>query len=255
VATRAGRLVRKLKVIGERGRRHRRLLFEHLPKCAGTSVSLYLARQYWPHHAFATEGGAPMESVSQFARMPERQRFQFRLISGHCAHHLRAVVHPDTVKVTILRDPIERLISHYFYVKRSPAHYLHHAVMESGMSLSDYVTSDLSDELRNYFVSQFSGLSWREAEQHPSEAVQRAHAVLRDEYAVVGTVSELGSAMERIRRLADISEPFPGVAHNETPERPSTSQVEPAALAAIQERNALDIELYERVRRDAQRIG
>jgi hypothetical protein len=121
--------------------------------------------------------------------------------------------------------------------------------MDRALSLQDYATSDLSDELRNYFVSEFAGIPWREAERRPSEAVEQAYAVLQREYAVVGIVEALDAVMARIRQTANIEEPFPNVAHNETQGRPTSDEVDEAALAAIRERNALDIELYERIRR------
>ena len=59
--------------------------------------------------------------------------------------------------ITFLRDPVERLISHYHYVLRRPKHYLYEQVVKDGLSLSDYVTSDISPELSNHQVRMISG--------------------------------------------------------------------------------------------------
>jgi hypothetical protein len=227
----------------------RRLLFEHLPKCAGTSVRVYLGSQYPERLCFATKGDT-VGSIREFQAMPEQERFKYRFVTGHNAHKLAALVHPDMVKVTILRDPVERMISHHAYVKEHPEHYLHRAVVERLLSLADYVTSGLSDELLNHCVCLFAGVSPQEALADPAQTVDRAYEVLRGQYAVVGIVEKLELAMDRIRAVTGIREPFPAAVHNKSRSRPAAVEVEPDALRAIRETNALDITLYERVSRD-----
>lgn len=58
----------------------------------------------------------------------------------------------------MLRDPIDRVISHYYHVINRPKHYLYKAVTSRNMNLAEYVRSGLSHEANNGQVRQISGV-------------------------------------------------------------------------------------------------
>ncbi|NBB78933.1 MAG: sulfotransferase family 2 domain-containing protein, partial [Verrucomicrobia bacterium] len=132
--------------------RSRRILFDHIPKCAGQSLNAYLRRHFPGRKIFHMPGSAPAASVAQFRQLPESQRHAFALISGHLAGYLFDEVHPDSCKITVLREPVDRIVSHYYFVKRTQSHYLHEKVLREGLSLRDYVEQALSHELSNHYT-------------------------------------------------------------------------------------------------------
>jgi glycosyltransferase involved in cell wall biosynthesis len=58
----------------------------------------------------------------------------------------------------VLRDPVARITSHYYYAKRYPTHYLYKEITERNMSLADYASARLSDELDNGQVRLLAGV-------------------------------------------------------------------------------------------------
>ena len=118
--------------------RPERMIFLHLPKAAGTTLHMILDRQYGPDEAFTIDGQRVRESIEVFKQLPESERARIRALKGHMAfgphHHLPR----PAIYVTLLRDPVRRLISHYHNVRRHPAHYLHDQVMAGQMSLQAY---------------------------------------------------------------------------------------------------------------------
>jgi len=49
----------------------------------------------------------------------------------------------------MLRNPIDWIISHYYYVRRIPRHYLYNRVVSQNMNLEEYVMSGILSEINN----------------------------------------------------------------------------------------------------------
>lgn len=88
-----------------------RLVFLHLPKTAGTSLRAALARHFRPEEVFRPEGLADWgEALAD----PGRYRFW----AGHMPFSLVALIPPPVFVVTLLRDPVERILSLYTFWRR-----------------------------------------------------------------------------------------------------------------------------------------
>lgn len=221
-----------------------KVLYEHVPKCGGTTVNDYLRSQYLNNRIFCIDGVNPSKSIDRFLSLPEKKRHSYNLVHGHGANRLRQYVHPKTLSVTILRDPIDRIISHYHFVLRSPGHYLYNKVTAKNISLIDYATSNLSGELRNNYVCRFLQISTEEAESTPDESIMSAYNILRDEYAVVGIIEDLSSAMNLLASRASFHDEYKPKNLNATIDRPKKMEVDQLTLNAIAEANHLDVRLY-----------
>jgi hypothetical protein len=67
------------------------------------------------------------------------------------------------------------------------------------MCLEEYVTSDLSSELRNWYTTYFTGLNIREAERHPEASVARMLDVILIQYHIVGFLGDISSFISVLR--------------------------------------------------------
>jgi hypothetical protein len=225
-----------------------KVLFDHLPKCGGTTVTRYLTGHYPDRLIFHSCSLMPLESVERFGRQSENLRQSYSLITGHLVRHLIGLVDPGCLTVTLLRDPIERITSHYFYARSSPQHYLHEQIHSHQMTLEDYVSCDLSEELRNWYTTYFTGLSIDQTEANPASSVAAALEILSTSYDMVGTLESFRDFIESLKKRARLWHTYRGSIRNSTPNRPRTSQLPPATIEAIQTTNHLDIALYAAVR-------
>jgi hypothetical protein len=225
-----------------------RILFEHLPKCGGTTVTAYLSSQYRPRLVYEIDGRHPTHSIERFRSLSQAERYQYHLVTGHLTDDLIDHVHPDTIKLTIFRDPVRRIVSHYFFVREDPLHYLHDAVVRGGVTLEDYGRGDLSSELRNWYTSYFSRLSPRETRDDPERALTVALRRIRERYDIVGFLDRLPAAMDELRLRAHLRGRFSDRRLNQTPGRPPFSEIPESTLAIIAAVNDLDLKLYAALR-------
>ncbi len=230
------------------GLRARKLIFDHLPKCGGSSLNGYLARNYAPEHRYILNGGRQLTEVEAFREMPLSRRHSYRLMLGHHADQLIPLADPRSLKVTILREPVDRIVSHYYYARKTPEHYLYAQIHDEELSLEAYVSRKLSPELSNWYTAHFSGCSAEEVDAKPEEALQQALNNLHHDYDLVGFLQDYDRFIQQLRKMARLRLPYETQPRrNVNAEKPRLGEVPESTLELIRESNALDIRLYQRM--------
>ena len=222
----------------------RKILFHHMPKCGGSTLTSYITAQYPYRKVFSINGPNRGESINKFKTFPKEKRYEYDLIQGHSAHKLLEYINPDCLKIIILRDPIERIVSHYYYVLRNSEHYLHSKVIKLGIELENYVSYDLSDELQNYYTTCFTGLSPVDAEEKPVLSVSKAAEFVMKNYDLIGFLDEFSYFTELLYKQARFKFKYNGRRFNVTQNRPALKDIPESTLKKIEKANSLDIELY-----------
>jgi hypothetical protein len=169
----------------------RPLLFDHMPRCGGTSFTAWLRAQYATDRTLALEGRGNAERVAAFAALSESARFAIELVVGHASRDVLHLVRPDMLRITCFRDPVARVHSFYRYVRAEPAHIHHDFVMREELSLAAFARDPRIPGAQNYFTYQLSRLPREEIARDPKSAVEAALAFLAREFDLVGSLARL----------------------------------------------------------------
>lgn len=239
----------------------RPLLFDHMPKCGGSSFTEFLRQFYEADRTLDLDGANNAATVSAFAKRPAAERMRVDLVIGHAARDAIPHTRPDSVRVTCFREPAERLVSLYHYTRREPMHPRFRAVNDAAMDLDAFLTSGVTPETRNYYCYQLSRIPRDEIDRDPGAAVDAAIAFLAREFDVVGFLDRFASFASAVRRTARLYRPgerwrdmlgLLGPVHlgasNAAPERSSAADLPPHTLETIARLNAADLMLYSRLR-------
>ena len=147
--------------------------------------------------------------------------------------------------ITILRDPVDLVISHYYYVLRQDGHHLRDEIVARNMSLGDYVSSGISLTVNDGQTRLLSGvnedLGFGEC---TSETLETAKNNISTHFAVVGLTEEFDRTLMLLKREFGWGMPF-YVKQNVTRNRPSRDDVSFEDLRLVEKYNELDVELYE----------
>ena len=149
------------------------LLYVHVPKCGGQTLSSMLRVNFPPSrvlHPLSLDKGL----AAEMATIPAAALARADLIWGHYHYGLHAWLDRPYRYATMVRDPIKRVESLYNYARRVPNHDLHRWVNEQGISLEQYVESDVDhNQLNNALVRQLVGLTDGEVGQAELEQAKR----------------------------------------------------------------------------------
>ena len=114
---------------------NRPVLFDHLPKCGGSSIASLLADEYPAHCVLRLDGTDIERKRAEFCALSKKDRREIRLIVGHGADQFRDAVSADFFHVTLLREPVSRVVSFIRYVQREKSHYLHDKLAKPGATV------------------------------------------------------------------------------------------------------------------------
>jgi Sulfotransferase family len=170
------------------------VIFLHLPKTGGTTLSSIMSRQYARDAVYAL--GLPLDqAVANFRAMPEEHRARIELLHGHMPFGLHTFLPQPSTYVTMLRDPVSRALSEYQHVLRTVGHPLHEAVVSRELSLEDYVGSGIRgvDNRQTAFLAGVVPEETREA--GGPEMLEQAREHLATHFAVVGLTEKFDESL------------------------------------------------------------
>jgi hypothetical protein len=236
-----------MKLRSDRTVDHPTLLFVHLPKTAGTTLKGIIRAHYGSRRVFEVTAGRIHQSLLGFGGLPEEKRAAVRAVIGHMPIGVDRLIPRPSSYVTLLRDPVERVVSDFFFIEQEPRHPLHREVASGQVTLEGFVASRLDNVLTRRLCSSdpLSGDYWR-AEQSVDEGMlEEAKANLSERFSVVG-ISERFEESLLLVAHAFGWRALPLYANrNVTKNRPGLDQIDEAILATVRERCTFDLALYE----------
>lgn len=135
-----------------------RLVFLHVPRTGGTTLHHHLAAHFAPHEICP-------ERFSRLHQYSPDQLEKWRFFSGHFnSDEIRRIPAPLFI-VTILRNPIERLLSNYYFWKRHRSEAIEKRGLDGprlikGGSLADFLRSKqgvVLDSANNMIARKLAG--------------------------------------------------------------------------------------------------
>ncbi len=215
------------------------IIFLHIPKTGGRSLQNILLRRYSKDEAIVNAHGR----MEEIAGWPEARKRQIRYLQGHFIYGAHAVLPQRCRYITMLREPVDRVVSHYYYIKRSVNHPLNRVVNEKDMSLDEYITSGVCEEVSNDQARLVGGVS-RDAMVDQEEMLRLAKQHIDEDFVVAGLMERFDETLLLLRKRLGLRNLFYGV-RNQTLGRPMKEQLPAQTVQLIQERNRADIELYQ----------
>jgi len=257
--------------------------FLHIPKTAGTTFRVLLENH------FHLDEICPAYEFYQIKQYSDEQLSGFRLFRGHMGYNLVNYL-PVTPRVMLmLRDPMERAVSHFEYIRRDPAHPRHALIHEQGMGLKEYLLDPvLSTEISNAQVRPLAHLAdrgllsellddthsqdefaraWRHRDRVLPPQDELLEVALRrlETMDFVGIAEELDKGMELAAWKLGAPAPQQLQSLNINPGRTRLEALPDDVLELLRQATVLDRQLYARGRarfeqqyremRDAQRAG
>jgi len=218
------------------------LVFVHLRKTAGTTVSYVMWRQFRGKEIVNLNAPSLELAHQKWHALPAERRAEIKAIRGHLPFSRDLFAPRQTTCFTLLRDPVERVISEYYFQLRNASEKLHSGLIREGLTLDQFVRGESFADVHNTQTRMLAGAP---AQAAPGELLELAWVNLRDRIRVFGMRERFDESMLLFRQALGwrwiIYRPV-----NVNHRRPSIGAVDAETVQAIERANALDRELYSR---------
>lgn len=112
------------------------IVFIHIPRSAGTALRSILYANY--DNCIHIDG---LKGLKSLAMIPEHELRSLSLVEGHINFDVSNVLPQEHDYITMLRSPVERVISTFRYICQYPQHRLHKYITENNISIIEYIES------------------------------------------------------------------------------------------------------------------
>ena len=228
------------------------LCFLHIGKTGGTSIH-WLIRNTFPTAPTFHGDAAAFDEASR------SDLDKCDIILGHFSFGHTYKFGRNPALITVVRDPVDRLISAYHYMRQLPPSDDVDVVrdMAQRYSFGEFLRCDLP-EIRMFTADhQCYALTtdWRaprDAEPHrvASAAFENLHR-----FRFVGVSEYLDAGISQLAALLGREVPPAGYHLNKTRKRPRRDDIEPSLIDLIERLNQADCELYNRVHHEISQSG
>jgi hypothetical protein len=219
-------------------RDRRKLIFLHIPKTAGTTLRTIINWQYPPR---TTLIGSGFELRNKLRNLPEQRRRKIRVLQGHMPFGLHEYLSGPVDYITILRDPVDRVLSTYCFILTRPMHPLYEEVASMNMSLREFVNSERFPQVSNQQTRVISGGL---RDNFSAQALEAAKSNLSTHFSAVGFTERFDESLVLFKRLLGWRNIY-YYKRNVTRDRPRRCEIPNSTIRLIEKNNILDMELYE----------
>jgi len=224
----------------------RAIIFLHLPKCAGTTLSRLIEWEYPARQIYSIDPSYFRWSHRKLMRLSSKRLARMLIFKGHMPFGLHARLPRPATYITFVRDPVERVISEYYFMRHHRLHPQYRRLQT--LSLEKYATGTPHHNVQTKLVSGRGDYPDFFSGDCNDETLALAKDNLAKHFIFAGLTERFDEGLAALKLLFgwNISR---YVHFNVTGRvRPKKDTVPTRTQALIAERNKYDVGLYEHVR-------
>jgi len=225
------------------------LYYIHIPKTAGTSVVRIFENQIYRSKFKRINPTRDIHPKEFLKNAPDyikafsyKELSKIELIAGHFNHGIHMTINETFSYLVILRNPVERVISEYYYMKDMG--FFHQSVIkEESLSLEGYLYHKDTYYLNNLQTRMMSGTSYEKGDELNENNYNVALKNMRN-MQIVGLAENLPQTLALFYLMLKWPR-VPLIKHvNKNQVRPDTHLIRKETINRIKEREQFDMRLY-----------
>ena len=215
----------------------------HIPKTGGTTLRDIIQRQYRSEKILMIPKLEESENILK--EVSTSQINQLKLIQGHLKYGLHNHFHRRAKYFAIIRDPINRVLSTYYYVLSQKNNPQNLSTSNNQMTIYDFVQSGVNPFLINGQTQLISGKTGEIDNPiiESEELFSLAKENIENDFLFLGITEMFDETILILKNMLGWHMPYYSIA-NRTKKKPNYDAVNPTIISFIKEHNQLDIKLY-----------
>ena len=217
----------------------RPIIFLHIPKACGTTLMKLLERWFARETIYSIGTRRRNEVLEELVTRRQTGFPATHLVAGHAAFGLHEALGEPANYITVLRDPVERLLSHFHYARRNPRHPLHGELASGAMGIRE-----LAERRANLQTRYLGGTLEAEPD---AQTLENARENLRTHFVLAGLAERFDETVLLLHRIFG-RRLFPFVNENVGSPAGAVASLDARTLREVRRLHELDYALYDFVR-------
>lgn len=207
------------------------LIHLHMPKTGGTTLKNIIKRNIHPSLNYDVYENHQQREK----KLKDLSQKRLSCIQGHFPFGIHQYFTNPCTYITLLREPTQRIISEYYFIRSLPRHDQHQKVIK--MSLQEYQQQSQNMNLQTRLLSG-------EIENSlTTNHLEQAKANIEEYFSVVGITEMFNESIFLMRKRFGWKN-INYKKQNVTRKRPSFEKMSVKTINSIKENNHLDMNLY-----------
>ncbi|MFC3886618.1 sulfotransferase family 2 domain-containing protein [Bacillus songklensis] len=212
--------------------RQQLLIHLHMPKTGGTTLKKIIKKNYGKRKS--VDVYVDREKLSYVLTNLSKRNID--CIQGHMPFGVHQFFNQPGSYVTMLRDPVDRVLSDYYFIRSLPSHNLHSKVIK--MSLEEYQKDPVNSNLQTHYI-----LGEKFGEMLTKEDLEKAKSNLIHHFSVAGITERFDESISLMKKYWGWNN-ISYTKANVTKGRLSKEEISRGIIDQIETNNVFDIELY-----------
>ena len=128
-------------------------IFLHLPKTAGTTLNRLIEWEYPLSEMYSIDPVFFDWSAAHLRKLSPARLRKTRMFKGHMTFGLHEVLPQPATYITVLRDPVDRVISAYYFMRSYKLHPLYWKLRRGNWTLEDFVRRSQRDNVQSKIIA------------------------------------------------------------------------------------------------------
>ncbi len=215
------------------------VIFLHLPKAAGTTLNRLIEWEYPLFEIYSIDPVFFRWSWAHLQRLSEKRLKRTRVFKGHMLFGLHEILPQPATYITVLREPVDRVVSAFYFMRNYKLHPLYWKFRLENWSLEDFVRRSPRENVQCKIIA---GAEYEEP--CTAEICERAKENLVRYFSVAGLSERFEESLALMKlRFGWKLERYSNF--NVTRVRPKKGDLPRSTLDLIAEKNSFDVALYE----------
>ena len=140
------------------------VIFLHLPKTAGTTLNRLIEWEYPLSEMYSIDPVLFRWSAAHLRKLSPDRLKKTRMFKGHMLFGLHEALPQPATYITVLRDPVDRVLSAFYFMRSYKLHPLYWKLRRGNFTLEDFVRRSQRDNVQSKIIagSEYKTLCTRE---------------------------------------------------------------------------------------------
>ena len=220
------------------------IIFQHIPKTAGTTLRYIIQYQFPPSAICELYGssGSPAQRIAKLQSLSKLQQQKIKIINTHVGFGLHNYLQQPSMYITFLREPVQRAVSMYYYFQKTKNPQYVELSLEEFVLTYPGVQNGMTKNLAGIVLQTQLGTA--EANQQlvcDRSSLEIARANLQQHFKFVGISERFDESLLLLRQI--LGWKIPLFDKSNTSKKPKN--IDRKVLKLIERHNELDLQLYE----------